>query len=332
MNPNYLLHNLIYASLLPLVLSFLCLFLPPFFLYNFILKIYHYLSKEDLNGKVVLITGASSGIGEQMAYEYAKKGASLAIVARREKQLEKVAERARALGSPQVLPICADVSNINDCKRFVDEAVHHFGRLDHLVNNAGVSTACLFEDVTAVTNFAPVMDINFWGCIYPTYYAIPHLKRSGGKIVVNSSNSALVGAPNLSFYGASKAALLSFYNTLRMELGASISITIVLLGFVDSEMTQGKHLSKQGVITVKPQITDVLKGLPVMSGQACAEAIIDGVRRRERYVSEPKWYKLLFWIYTCCPQLIERIFHQLYRNLPDEISQRSVPLPQNKAD
>ncbi|KAM7484036.1 hypothetical protein LguiA_000045 [Lonicera macranthoides] len=328
MDPNYLLHNLIYASLLPLVLSFLCLFLPTFFLYNFILKIFSYLSKEDLNGKVVIITGASSGIGEQLAYGYAKRGASLVIVDIREKKLEKVAERARVLGSPQVLPIRADISNINECKRFVDDAVRHFGRLDHLVNNAGITTACLFEDVTDVTNFAPVMDINFWGYIYPTYYAIPHLKRSGGKIVVISSSTALVGVPNLSFYGASKAAIISFYDTLRMELDASISITIVIPGFVESEMTQGKHLSKEGVITLKPELAETWKGIPMMSAKACGEAIIDGVRRRERYVSEPKWYKLLFWLYTFCPQPVEWILNKLYHDFPGW----STPLPQYKAD
>ena len=74
------------------------------------------------------------------------------------------------------------------------------------------------------------------------------------------------------------------------------------------------------------------KGIPMMSAKVCAEAIVDGVRRRERYVSEPKWYKLLHWIFIFCPQLIEWIFHKLYCNLPDEISQPSVPLPQNKAD
>lgn len=92
-----------------------------------------------------------------MAYEYSKKGACLVIVARREEQLQKVAENARGLGSPDVVPICADVSNADDCKRFVDEAINHFGRLDHLVNNAGVSSICFVEKVSEVTKMVPVM-------------------------------------------------------------------------------------------------------------------------------------------------------------------------------
>ncbi|MCD7452502.1 Polycomb protein sop-2, partial [Datura stramonium] len=83
---------------------------------------------ENMKGKVVLITGASSGIGEELAYEYARRGSSLAIVARREKQLREVAERAKSIGSPDVVSIRADVSNIQDCQRFVDETVKHFGR------------------------------------------------------------------------------------------------------------------------------------------------------------------------------------------------------------
>uniref|UniRef100_M1AQJ5 Short-chain dehydrogenase n=1 Tax=Solanum tuberosum TaxID=4113 RepID=M1AQJ5_SOLTU len=81
-----------------------------------------------MKGKVVLITGASSGIGEELAYEYARRGCSLAIVARREKKLWKVAEKAKSLGCLDVISIRADVSNVQHCKRFVDQTVKHFGR------------------------------------------------------------------------------------------------------------------------------------------------------------------------------------------------------------
>ncbi|KAF8390678.1 hypothetical protein HHK36_025205 [Tetracentron sinense] len=112
---------------------------------------------ENVAGKVVLITGASSGIGEHLAYEYARRGACLVLVARRETRLREVAERACGFGSPEVVVVRADVSKVDDCRRFVDETVNHFGRLDHLLNNAGVASVCKFEDATDITKLVPVM-------------------------------------------------------------------------------------------------------------------------------------------------------------------------------
>ncbi|XP_076914499.1 11-beta-hydroxysteroid dehydrogenase 1A-like [Bidens hawaiensis] len=112
---------------------------------------------ENLYGKVVLITGASTGLGELMAYEYAKRGAYLALIAIKEpmSRLEQVADRARVLGSPGVLFVFADVSKVDECRMFVDDTVKHFGRLDHLVCNAGIGP--LYSINHDVTKFEPVM-------------------------------------------------------------------------------------------------------------------------------------------------------------------------------
>ncbi|XP_059633485.1 11-beta-hydroxysteroid dehydrogenase 1A-like [Cornus florida] len=317
MDMNYLIDNCLNEVVMAVVFASLCLILSPFFMFKFIHMISRCFFTENMKGKVVIITGASSGIGEQLAYEYAKKEASLVIVARREKRLLEVAEKARGLGSPDVLPVCADVSNVNDCNRFVNEAIHHFGRLDHLVNNAGIGTFCAIEDATDITKFAPVMDINFWGSIYPTHFAIPHLKKTKGKIVVNSSAAALLNAPGLSFYGASKAALISFYEALRVELAPAITITIITLGFIDTEITQGKHLSKEGLVEVNPKQSDVLiQALPVMSSGACAKAVVNGVCRGERYVAEPKWFRVLFILKTLSPELVEWYYRTIHFTKP----------------
>ncbi|KAJ9709908.1 hypothetical protein PVL29_001407 [Vitis rotundifolia] len=200
MDLNYLIHKSMSLVIIPLVLVSLCWILPLLFLFRLIFSFFQFFSQENMAGKVVLITGASSGIGEQMAYEYAKKGACLVIVARRKKKLEEVAAQARELGSPDVVVVCGDVSNINECKQFIDEAIHHFGRLDHLVNNAGVTGGYPFEEITDITKFALLMDVNFWGTVYPTYFAIPHLRKTKGKIFVNSSSCAFLQPPRLSFY------------------------------------------------------------------------------------------------------------------------------------
>nr|GEY36531.1 glucose/ribitol dehydrogenase [Tanacetum cinerariifolium] len=153
-----------------------------------------------MSQKVVLITGASSGLGEHIAYEYAKRGASLAIIAIKEpdSRLEQVADRARQLGSPDVFFVFADVSNVEECRMFVNHTIKHFGRLDHLVCNAGI--APLYSNKTEVTRFEPVMDINFWGSIYPTHFAIPHLMETNGKIVVNASSGGILNPPKGNFY------------------------------------------------------------------------------------------------------------------------------------
>ncbi|KAJ6747392.1 RETINOL DEHYDROGENASE-RELATED [Salix koriyanagi] len=217
------------------VISLLVIF-PPYLVFKLLSYIKRSIFSEDVAGKVVLITGASSGIGEGLAYEYAKRGARLAIVARRKDRLQLVAAKARELGSPDVYVIRADIAKVNECQELVEKAVKHFGQLDHLVNNAGIVRVELFEDCRLFDS-ASVLDVNFWGAIYCTRFAISHLRKSKGKIAVNSSLAAWSPVPRTALYSASKAALVSFYEALRNECGSDIGITIVLLGLIESEMT-----------------------------------------------------------------------------------------------
>ncbi|CAA0384808.1 unnamed protein product [Arabidopsis thaliana] len=214
---------------------------------------------ENVAGKVVLITGASSGIGEHVAYEYAKKGAKLALVARRKDRLEIVAETSRQLGS-------GDVSNVEDCKKFIDETIHHFGKLDHLINNAGVPQTVIFEDFTQIQDANSIMDINFWGSTYITYFAIPHLRKSKGKIVVISSATAIIPLPVASVYSASKAALVKFFETLRVEISPDIKITIALPGFISTDMTTPQFKEMYGSDFILSE-----------SVSRCAKAIFRGI-------------------------------------------------------
>ncbi|XP_024017918.1 11-beta-hydroxysteroid dehydrogenase 1B isoform X2 [Morus notabilis] len=238
-------HKFLNVVLPLLTLVTILLFLPPFFIY----KLFNYTIKafrqtEKLAGKVVLITGASSGIGEHLAYEYAKRGASLALAARREDRLRAVAAKAVGLGSPDAFVIRADVSKVEDCKRLVDETVNHFGQLDYLINNAGALQAILIEDFTEFSKIRSIMDINFWGSVYCTQFAIPHLRKGNGKIVVISSIGAWLSPPRLGIYSASKAAQLCFFEALKAELGSDIGITIVSPGLIESEMTKDEFFSQ----------------------------------------------------------------------------------------
>ncbi|KAJ4974634.1 hypothetical protein NE237_007808 [Protea cynaroides] len=298
-------HMLLNLVLPPITVLAICLMLPFLSIFKFTNFILRSLFPENIKGKVVVITGASSGIGEHLAYEYAKKGAHLALIARRKESLGQVAAKAGQLGSPDVLVIPADVSKVDQCKQFIDEVINHFGQLDHLVCNAGMAFHCAFEDATNLTTFEQVMDINFWGSIYPTYFAIPHLKRSRGKIVVNASVAAWMINVKASVYGASKAALINFYDSLRVELASEVSITIISPGLVESEISQGKTLTKQGAIDVDPEFRKTMEGIPADSPEDCAKAVVAAVCRGDKYITEPWWYNSFYLLKILCPEVIE---------------------------
>ncbi|KAL5543855.1 hypothetical protein UlMin_007639 [Ulmus minor] len=291
-------HKLLNILLPLLSFTILLLFLPPFLIYKLFTSIKKFKRVEDVAGKVVLITGASSGIGEHLAYEYAKRGARLALAARRVDRLKAVADKALRLGSPDAIVIPADVSVVDDCRKLVDETVNHFGQLDYLVNNAGVSLVSLFEDSTQISTIRSVMDINFWGSVYCTQFALPHLRKSKGKIIVLSSCSTWFSPPKLSFYNASKTAQLSFFETLKAEFGSEIGITIATPGIIKSEMTTRQVRSQYGVSQV-----------PILSAEVCAKGIVESACRGEMYSTEPSWYKVGFWFKVLCPQLMFKCLH-----------------------
>ncbi|ONK77829.1 uncharacterized protein A4U43_C02F11160 [Asparagus officinalis] len=280
---------------------------------------------EDLKGKVVLITGASSGIGEQLAYQYAKRGAYLVLAARREDALKAVAKTAQECGAPDVLVIPADVSDCSESKRLVDEAIVHFGQLNHLVVNAGIFSSCLFEEITNIAAFKQVMDVNYWGSVYPTYYAIPYLKKSRGNIIVTASMAGRVPTARLSFYNASKAALIRFFETLRAELGSEVRITILTLGYVASELTKGKALQKGGEYGVNEEIRDVQVGpLPVGYTEKCAEVVVDSACRGDAYVTWPSWYRPFHMVMCVAPELVDWFSRLFYVAKPGSSSGKTL--------
>ncbi|KAB2067954.1 hypothetical protein ES319_A09G263800v1 [Gossypium barbadense] len=265
------------------------------------------LFKENVSGKVVLITGASSGIGEHVAYEYARRGACLAVVARREHRLRQVAAVCEIIGSPEVVYIVGDVAKMEDCQQFVEATVSYFGHLDHLVTNAGVTPVCMFQDYDDITKASPAMEINFWGSVYNTYYAYGHLKKSKGKIIVIASSTGWLFAPRLSFYSASKAAVISFYETLSYEFGGDIGITIVTPGLIKTEMTDGKFLSKEARLQLDPEMRDVeISVMPLESACECGKAIVAGSCRGDNYLTVTHWYEWTKLWKVFCPGIMDR--------------------------
>ncbi|XP_010555563.1 PREDICTED: 11-beta-hydroxysteroid dehydrogenase-like 4A [Tarenaya hassleriana] len=279
----------------PFVFLLMLLLSPLFIFFKLSRRLQSYINAENVAGKVILITGASSGIGEHLAYEYARRGARMALVARREERLRAVAEKSRRLGSPDVIVITGDVSVVEDCKRFVQGTIDHFGRLDHLVNNAGIGEVKAFESYSRISEAARVMEINFWGSVYTTHLSVPHLKRSKGKIIAVSSVSGWLSQPYMGFYGAAKAAMINFYEALRIELGHEIGITVATPGLIQTDMVTPDVLATEG-----------WEWVPMLSATGCAKGIVDGVCRRDRNVTVPSWFNVLFWLKTLVPELMER--------------------------
>ncbi|XP_078447545.1 11-beta-hydroxysteroid dehydrogenase 1A-like isoform X2 [Wolffia australiana] len=288
----------------PAVVLFLSIVVPFLYIFRQVGNLFSVFFSENLRNKVVLITGASSGIGEQVAYEYARKGARLVLVARREDRLQETAERSRHLGSPDVLVVCADVASPDDCRHFFEAALTRFGKLDHLVNNAGIASGCLFEEVENIADFKQVMDINFWGLVYPTHFALEHLKKSRGKILVTSSVASWLPMPRMSFYNASKAALTAFYETLRVEMGRDVGVTIASPSWTESEMTQGKMLAKEGQIQVDPEMRDV-GVFPRVQAEACAKEMVEAACMGKRHVTVPAWFQALHLCQLLAPEAVE---------------------------
>ncbi|KAG2651152.1 hypothetical protein PVAP13_1NG251200 [Panicum virgatum] len=173
-----------------------------------------------------------------------------------------------------------------------------------------------------------MMDVNFWGSVYPTYYALPHLKASKGKLIVSSSIAATAPTSRLSLYNATKAAQLRFYETLRSELGSEVGVTILTAGFVESEMTKGKAIQRDGEVAVDEEARDVQIGVfPVARVDKLCKAALNGIRRGDWYVTWPSLYLTLPLIACLAPEVLTWQSYALYN-----AKKGSPPLSQRMLD
>ena len=169
----------------------------------------------DTEGKVVIITGASSGIGLASSKLYASRGYRVVMAAR---SVDKLAAEAASFGcnADNVLCVKTDVSIEEDCRNLIEKAVEKFGRIDILINNAGISMRAMFRDLD-LSVLKRLMDVNFWGTVYCTKYALPYLLQSKGSVVGVISIAGYSALPARSGYSASKYAIRGFLDTLRIE-------------------------------------------------------------------------------------------------------------------
>ncbi|XP_066385651.1 11-beta-hydroxysteroid dehydrogenase B-like [Miscanthus floridulus] len=274
------------------------------------------LTKEDMLGKVVVITGASSAIGEQIAYEYARRNASLVLVARREQRLFGIRDNARQLGAGQVLVIAADVVKEEDCRRLVADTVSYFGQLNHLVNTVSLSHDFSFEEAGDTTAFPHLMDINFWGNVYPTYAALPYLRRSHGRVVVNASVESWLPMPRMSLYSAAKAAVVDFYETLRYEVKDEVGVTVATHGWAGGGKFTLDHQEGAAEVQWKQEEREAAALPGGGHVEAYARALVAGACRGDAYVKRPSWYDVFLVFRVFAPDVLAWTFRLLLSSTP----------------
>ncbi len=259
--------------------------------------------RENLQGKRTLITGASSGIGAELARQLAREGARLALAARRADRLEAVATECRSLGA-QAHVLLADVTREQDCERMVTETLEALGGLDLLVVNAGISMWALFEEITDLSIFRRIMETNYLSAVYTTYFALPHLRASRGRIVAMSSLTAKTGVPTRTAYAASKHAMNGFFDSLRAELwGTGVEVTIICPGFVSTEIREhalagdGKPLSSNPLDEARES----------MSVEECARQTLDAIKKGRRELVMTPEGKLGQYLRPFAPGLIDAV-------------------------
>lgn len=195
------------------------------------------MSHSIFNNQVIWITGASSGLGKYMAFEFAKQGAKLALSARRVDKLEEVLKKIQELGAEGIVVPC-DVLEEESVENAVKEVIKHFGKIDVAIANAGFGVLGKIEELSA-KDWKRQLDINVTGLALTSKYAIPYLKAMKGRLALIGSVAAYVPNPKTGAYGASKAAVRSIGQTLQLELkGTGVSCTVIHPGFVDSDITR----------------------------------------------------------------------------------------------
>lgn len=267
--------------------------------------------KRYLNGKVVVITGASSGIGEAMAREYSKMGAKVVLGARREEELRRVADDIKAAGGAVAYAAC-DVVSEQECKRLIDTAIDNFGGIDVLICNAGLSMRALFDECDLKV-LHRLMDVNFWGTVNCTKYALPWLQKSRGSLVGISSVAGIHGLPGRTGYSASKYAMTGFLDTIRVEnLKKGLHVMTACPGFTASNV-RFSALTADGTQQGETPRNEA----KMMTPEQVAHIVARGIHRRKRLCLMEWEGRGTHLLKKFFPALVDRLFYAAMAKEPD---------------
>ncbi len=261
----------------------------------------------DFKDKVVVITGASSGIGKALAEELAKRGANVVLAARQFVTLCELTAQIEASYQVKALAIQADVSKEEDCEQLIKQSIQTFGKIDVLINNAGLSMRALFNDLD-LSVIKNLMDVNFWGTVYCTKYALPEILKSKGSIVGVSSIAGYRGLPGRTGYSSSKFAMNGFLESLRTELlKTGVHVMVACPGFTTSNIRVAA-LAKDGHAHGE---TSMEEG-KMMSAEEVAARIADGILDRKRTLVMTRQGKLAVWMNKLFPAFTDKKVFELF--------------------
>lgn len=261
----------------------------------------------NLKDKVVVITGASSGIGKACAEEFASRGANLVLAARQYVTLCEITQALEQKYNIRAVAVQADVSKEEDCELIIKQTLISFQKIDILINNAGLSMRALFNDLD-LSVIRNLMDVNFWGTVYCTKFALPEILKSKGTVVGVSSIAGFRGLPGRTGYSASKFAMNGFIESLRTELlHTGVNVLLACPGFTASNI-RVTALAKDGQSHGE---TSMEEG-KMMSAEEVATIIADGVEKRKRTLIMTGQGKLAVWMNKLFPAFVDKKVFDLF--------------------
>ncbi len=256
---------------------------------------------DGFKDKVVIVTGASSGIGKACAFEFSNNGARVVLASRNELGLKKVKEEIDKRGN-RALVVKTDVRRVDDCMNLINKTVEEYGKIDVLINNAGISMRAVFEDLDLGV-IRELMDTNFYGAVYCTKFALPYLLKQKGSVVSVSSISGLAPLPGRTAYCASKYAMDGFFNTLRLEnMRKGLNVLIVHPGFTNSNI-RSSALNKDGELQNKTP----RKEHRMMAAEKVAHIILRATLKRKKNLILTLQGKMVVWLYHGFPRLMDNV-------------------------
>jgi short-subunit dehydrogenase len=266
------------------------------------------MSEIGFRDNVTIITGASAGIGLEMARQLAGEGAVLALAAREPTLLNAALQQCLDLGA-RAIAVPTHVADKEQCRRLIDQTVSAFGRIDTLINNAGISMHSRFDELQDIDAAERVMRINYLGSVWCTYFALPHLKATMGRIVAVSSLTGKNGVPTRTLYAATKHAMAGFFDSLRIELkGEGVSVTVAYPGFVATDIAQRAIAPDGGTLGERP-----VHKAAVMSAEECARLIIGAARNRKREIVMTTIARIGLIAKAIVPDLVDRVAERKVR-------------------
>lgn len=269
------------------------------------------MAKYDYRDKVVVITGATSGIGRALAYEFAERGSRVVIAARRLPVLEEITADITLKGG-KVAWCEADVSKEADAERIIKTALKFYGRIDVLICNAGLSMRALFDDVD-LDVLHRLMNVNFWGCVNCCKYALPHLQKTKGTIIGLSSVAGLHGMPGRSGYSAAKFAMRGFLEALRIEnKKKGVRVIISCPGFTASNV-RFSALTADGT----PQRESPRTEEKMMTPEHVAKKIANVIGKRKTLQTMELEGRATRTLSPLFPRLVDYLFYKVLSKEPD---------------